>query len=278
MESQKSLLAGMLTSISCINNKEKFRKEAQQHNLDEWINKHKLKVGSVGLGTGLVGGPLGLLSEAADTGYLGAIMGRLCLGIGHIHRKNVDYNCDMDGILAIWGGAGQGIKTDHLKNRARKNYGEQILHEENFQNYLSTVTINNKIIINDDYSAINQNIRTTILTGTKAGTKVGSKTAIKGGMKIGTKLLAKKLGMKTTPKILMKASAKLSAKIASKMATKWIPIVGGVTSAAINVWVLDTLADAAKEYYNSDYILLSSEISNEAFDEISNTTKDFIDD
>lgn len=275
MESQ-SLLAEILTSISCIDNKKEFRKDAQQHDLDEWINKHKLKVGSAGFGTGLLGGPWGLVLEAADTGYLGAIMGRLCLGIGHIHRKNVDYNCDMDGILAIWGGAGQGIKTDHLKNRARKNYGEQILHEENFQNYLSTVTINNKIIINDDYSAINQNIRTTILTGTKAGMKVGSKAAIKGGLKIGTKLVAKKVGIKATPKIFMKASTKLSAKIASKMATKWIPIVGGVTSAAINVWVLDTLADAAKEYYSSDYILLSSEISNEAFNETYNTTKDFI--
>jgi hypothetical protein len=68
-------------------------------------------------------------------------------------------------------------------------------------------------------------------------------------------------------KLLSKAGAKLTSKASAKISTKWIPIIGGVTSSLINVWVLDTLSDAAEIYYNNDYIILESSLSSDTFSE-----------
>ncbi len=40
------------------------------------------------------------------------------------------------------------------------------------------------------------------------------------------------------------------------MSTKWIPGVGGVVSAAINVWIIETMIDVAEKYYKADYIIV----------------------
>jgi len=114
----------------------------------KWINIHKYKVDTVGVGTTLLGGPWVLALEVTDMGYLGSIMGRLCFGIGHINNKSVNYNYDMEGILAIWGGAGKGVKKEELKRIFKEKYKDEI--EKNYTRYLreinktKLITDNNK--------------------------------------------------------------------------------------------------------------------------------------
>lgn len=86
----------------------------------------------------------------------------------------------------------------------------------------------------------------------KASIKVGGKVAIKAGVIVGSQLLGK---------IIPKVGAKLAAKAATKISTKWIPIIGGIVSAGINVWVADGLLEAADRYYSNDYVILDSDLS-----------------
>ncbi|WP_298065759.1 hypothetical protein [uncultured Acinetobacter sp.] len=86
----------------------------------------------------------------------------------------------------------------------------------------------------------------------KSAMKIGGKVAIKSGVVIGSQLLGK---------VIPKVAAKIGAKLASKVSTKWIPIIGGIVSAGINIWVADGLLDAAEKYYSNNYVILDSDLS-----------------
>jgi len=137
-----------------------------------------------------------------------------------------------------------------------------------FNEYLKEIKLDKKFLINDSSRMIDSNIKGVLLASSKIVAKTSVKMSTKVGLKIGTKMIAKKLGVKIPPKILSKAAAKLSAKATGKISTKWIPLFGGVVSAGINIWVLDGISQAAEDYYESDYILISSEVSDEILEEI----------
>jgi len=319
MDKKQSFLAELIKNAALIDNPTEFKQEAKKHSIQKWINIHKAKVAAVGAGTGLLGGPWGLALEAADIGYLGSIMGRLCFGIGHIKNKPVNYDYDMEGILAIWGGVGKAINKDKLKQRFKEKYKNEIeknyriyLKEFNnttakinkkktliqklfsifkksnkanylskvefenilFNEYLKEIRVDKKFLINDNSFTVDNNVRGILFASTKILAKTSVKMSTKVGLKVGSKIIAKKLGVKIPPKILSKAAAKLSAKATGKISTKWIPIIGGVVSAGVNVWVLDGIAETAKNYYESDYILISSEVSDEILQEISDMESD----
>ena len=86
---------------------------------------------------------------------------------------------------------------------------------------------------------------------------IGGKLIAKVSTKFASKIVAK-IAFKASSKIVGKAGAKVAGKIAGKMSTKWIPFVGGIVSAGINIWVIDGMINAAAEYYKADYILLDN--------------------
>ena len=210
-QENKNVIAKAIESMSMMDNESKIElKEAtQNHNFQSWKNICMSKSGGVGFLTGLAGGPVGIALEVADTGYLIAMAGRAAYGVGHIHNKTIDYNNDIEGILAIWSGVGKSIDKIGLSTN-------------------TLVPIAGKLVV-------------------KANAKVGLK-------------LATKMATKLSGKIIAKTSTKIAGKVASKLTTKWIPIIGGIVSAAINAWVLDGLIDAANEYYTSDAILINDNI------------------
>jgi hypothetical protein len=87
--------------------KEKLRTQATEAGLAVWKRKFNIKVGVIGVLTGMPGGPGGLALEIPDIAYLLAACGRGCYGIGYITRGHVDYDKDMALILAIWAGAAE---------------------------------------------------------------------------------------------------------------------------------------------------------------------------
>ena len=213
-QKDKNLIAKAIESMAMMDDesKIKLKESIKNHTFKSWKNQCMGKSGGVGFLTGLAGGPAGIALEVADTGYLIAMAGRASYGVGHIHNKIIDYDNDIEGILAIWSGAGKAIDKTGLA--------------------INTLApIAGKLVV-------------------KANVKVG----IKLGTKVATKL---------SSKIVAKASAKIAGKVASKLSTKWIPIIGGVVSAAINAWVLDGLIDAAEDYYTSEAVLINDDVLRE---------------
>lgn len=102
----------------------------------------------------------------------------------------------------------------------------------------------------------------------KIGIKIAGKVAVTIGANIAGKLAGKlaakaamKLGSKGGAKVIAYASSKLVAKIASKMSVKWIPILGGIVGAGINVWIMNGLMTAAVSYYSNEYVILSDDLA-----------------
>jgi hypothetical protein len=60
-----------------------------------------------------------------------------------------------------------------------------------------------------------------------------------------------KLLGKLSAKLGAKAVAKMGAKMGAKASTSWIPIVGGIVSGGVNVWLVQGLLDAAEQYYSA---------------------------
>jgi hypothetical protein len=147
--------------------------------------------------------------------------------------------------------------------------------EKLFEKYLSEITIINKMVIDDSEDVFSKYLRETIFTLRLTG-KMKKKSLSKVGVKLGTKILSKKGIPKLTSKIASKAGTKLSSKVAGKVSTKWIPIIGGVTSAGINIWIITSIAEAAKQYYDADYIRIKTDMSRDILDEIHNKLLDLI--
>ena len=276
--SNGTFISRLIYKMAKVNNhkkKSELKTVAKEYSLNDWKKLHRGKVGSVGFFTGLLGGPIGLVLETLDTGYLAAIIGRASFGVGHILGEKILYEKDIENILSIWCEASKPIAKDELKNsfknHLRKNY-EHSLNEEEieimFDKYISYLTIDNKVLMHNSTQTIDTYFETAIIGGAKIATKIGTKSAVKIGAKYGTKILAKKIAPKISIKMLTKASAKLSGKVAGKMSTKWIPIIGGLASGAINIWVINTIIESAHQYYKSDYIIIDESLLEDVFDDM----------
>ncbi|MDY7093996.1 MAG: EcsC family protein [Acidobacteriota bacterium] len=92
--------------------------------------------------------------------------------------------------------------------------------------------------------------------------KVGGKVGMQYAAATTATILAKsalKGNSKLAVKITSKAAAKLGAKLAAKVSTKWIPVFGGVASAAVNLWVMNGILDAAYGRYTNPYIIFDED-------------------
>lgn len=98
----------------------------------------------------------------------------------------------------------------------------------------------------------------------KVGIKVAGKAATGMGINSATKLVAKsamKFGAKGGAAVVPFAVTKIGAKIGSKMSLKWIPVVGGIVGAGINIWIMSGLMDAAESYYSNEYVILKEDLA-----------------
>lgn len=89
----------------------KLKSEVESLNCSGWKDNNKLKVGGMGLVTGLFGGPVGVGLEAADLAFLFNVCGRACYGIGLIKKREVAFEQDFPLILTIWCGEGRAVNT-----------------------------------------------------------------------------------------------------------------------------------------------------------------------
>lgn len=99
---------------------------------------------------------------------------------------------------------------------------------------------------------------TTGKVAVKVGGKVGMQYAASTTATVLTKSVLKG-NSKFVIRIASKAAAKLGAKLAAKVGTKWIPIFGGVASAAVNLWVVNGLMDAAHSRYTNPFIVFDDD-------------------
>jgi hypothetical protein len=60
--------------------------------------------------------------------------------------------------------------------------------------------------------------------------------------------------------IAKKATTKILAKYGVKLSTKWVPVFGGVASAAVNAWIVNSMIDAAEKYYASNFVILEPSV------------------
>jgi len=297
----EKLLAKLMTEAALIDNHAAFKKDARKHSLGKWVDIHVAKAAAMGGASGwipfseLVDTPY-LVSMVGRLCFgIGYIKGKTVntnedmegiLAIWSDSAKAVSvkdlekrlfsgsYQTTTDSIIEanskeklfsfaflkkIFGfktnGSQESDKEKHIK--------QQILTE-----YIKLLQISNKLLVEDSHLHIKEHVKTALLNRTnsselyKEKQKHLKKSAKNSGSSAKTMLItSKKISKKITTKILAKSSAKFANKTAGKFASKFIPFVGPVVTAGINIWIIDTFAEAALRYYDSDYIMISNEIS-----------------
>ncbi len=84
-----------------------LRNKANNYRVNDWKAEHLAYVVGSGALTGAIGGPVGLLAILPDLAWCKKVATQGCLGIGHIKGCDVDYDEDMNMILALWSGSAE---------------------------------------------------------------------------------------------------------------------------------------------------------------------------
>lgn len=198
-----------LGSIGTDQERRNLKQKVNKYTVDEWRFESLAQVTASGALTGGIGGPVGLAAVIPDIAFCGRVGALGCFGIGHILGREVDYDYDMNMILALWTGLAE--------------------------------------------TAI-------YVPAGKVGIKLSSKATAKMAGKLVAKAVLKsssKLGSKLAAKAASKAAAKLVAKLVAKTGVGWIPVIGGIVSAGINIWLVGGMLEAAERYYRGDYVILN---------------------
>lgn len=216
--------------------REAVKKQASKAaSLNSWRRGQITSVITSGAAAGVTGGWWSVPAIVADLAWCRKVSPIACLGIGIINRCDVDFEQDMNLIMAIWAGVGEA----------------------------STVVPVGKV-------GIKTSAKVALKTAPKLTVKIGSKVVAKGAGKVAGKAIGKvmsktslkgssKVLAKLTGKIVEKGVTKLSAKIATKVGVGWIPIVGGIASGGVNYWLLESLMNAAEEYYSNPFVVFNEQ-------------------
>lgn len=208
-----------------------LKDKAMKDNLSSWRNKHIALVTTAGGAAGITGGPWSSCAAiGADLWVCRKVAPIACLGMGYILGHDVDFEQDMNLIMAIWSGIGTASATVPAGKVGVKVSPKM------------TMKVGTKFLPKLAAKGSGK------IAGKVVG-KVISKTALKGTSQIAGVL---------TSKVVSKAVGKVSAKMAAKVGVGWIPIIGGVVSGGINWWLLETLMDAAHQYYSNPYVVFDS--------------------
>ena len=161
-----------LANLGTKKEREQLEKQVKRYNINDWKAKQLTMVVTSGAVSGAIGGPVGLGAIPADLAWCGRVSALGCFGIGHIKKIEVDYDVDMNLIMALWTGLAEASSVVPAGKMAIKVSGKA----------------------------------TPKLAGKVAGVLV-SKGALKGGSKLGAKL-ASKAASKATTKLVAKLMAK----------------------------------------------------------------------
>ena len=207
-ESDKNLIAKAIESMAMmdIDSKKELKESTQNHSFNSWKIQCMGKSGGVGFLTGLAGGPTGIALEVADTGYLIAMAGRASYGVGHIHNKIIDYDNDIEGILAIWSGVAKTIDKTELA--------------------VTIAPIAGKLVVK---------------VNAKVGIKMASKMASKMATKVSSKIIAK-ASVKITGKVASKLTTKwipIIGGVVSATINAWV--LDGLIDAAEDYYTSDAV-------------------------------------
>ncbi|QLE50372.1 hypothetical protein FD724_21230 [Nostoc sp. C057] len=145
-----------------------LREKASKYTVDDWKAEHIVYVAGSGALTGAIGGPVGLAAILPDLFWCKKVGTQGCLGIGYIKGYVIDYENDMNMILAVW--------SDLAEATVSVPVGKV------------GIKISNKIL-------------------PKVAGKVVEKVILKGSSKIGAKLAAK-AASKAATKLTAKLAAK----------------------------------------------------------------------
>ncbi len=161
-----------LANLGTKKEREQLEKQVKRYNVNGWKAEQLTMVVTSGAISGAIGGPVGLAAIPADLAWCGRVGALGCFGIGHIKKIDVDYDVDMNLIMALWTGLAE----------------------------VSSVVPAGKVAIKISGKAAPK------VAGKVAGVLI-SKVALKGGSKLGAKL-ASKAASKATTKLVAKLMAK----------------------------------------------------------------------
>lgn len=208
-----------------------LRRESRKNTSTNWLDINAVTTGGAGLLTGFFGGPWSIAAETADIAVLLRSISRGCFGVGYIISDQVDFEEDMIYIMALWTGCASIIPVPSGIFESGRQYSPDIAYE---------------------------------LIGALPAGKIAVKLLLYGGasnpqlLKIGAKLCVYSISMllkKGTPKFVVKIAGKAAEKVlpkaVGKLGGKWIPVIGGVLSAGINLWVYQQITHHALKYYRA---------------------------
>jgi hypothetical protein len=186
---------------------------SKSYDLDNWKFQQRALVGASGGAAVAIPG-LHLVGLAADAAFLVNRMGVASYGVGAIigadsGAGNILEHDDFPCVLAYW--SGERDITNALKGKAAADLSTKV--------------------------------------GTKFGTKFVGKAFTKGVVKVLLSSSGYMVGQKLGGKFMAKASAKFAAKFAAKTAGGFIVILGPAVGAGVNIWLINSIIDAAEEYY-----------------------------
>ena len=186
---------------------------SKSYNLDDWKLQQRALVGASGGAAVAVPG-LHLVGLAADAAFLVNRMGVASYGVGAIiganaGSGNILEQDDFPCVLAYW--SDERDVTQALKGKAAADLSTKV--------------------------------------GTKLGTKFVGKAFTKGVVKTLLGSSGYLVGQKLGGKFMAKASAKFAAKFAGKGLAGFVPFVGPAVGAGVNIWLINSIIDAAEEYY-----------------------------
>lgn len=188
---------------------------------DSWRYKYQAYGAGTGFLGGFTGGPWGIGLTVADLIALRRFLLRGVVGIGLIERKNVDLKIDLPAITMIWSGKMSVLEVPELAGtKVAVKIGQK-------------AQVKSMIIVVD------------------AGSKLLAKAVAKVSVKLGNKTLAKSVPLIVSP-LVTKAASKVSA----KQLFSWLPLIGGVVSGGVNIWIIRDFLKSAQIYYrNLDFAI-----------------------
>ncbi|MEB3180323.1 MAG: hypothetical protein VKL59_15000 [Nostocaceae cyanobacterium] len=217
-----------------------LRKIARGMSVNDWKARQIALVTGSGALAGSMGGPWGIAAMVADLAWLGKNAGQGCLGVGYALEKSVNPN-DIDLILAVW--TKIGVPSNTVPAGAVAIAVSESVSPWGKAASEARFAPSGKISAKLGVKSLAK------VSGKLTGKIITKKLAVKGGSKLGAKLAVIAISM---------ASSKLAAKLAAKLGTSWVPILGGLVSGGINLWLMSELLDAAESYYTHDYIILKN--------------------
>lgn len=152
--------------------REQLKKQVKGYSVNGWKTERLTMVVTSGALSGAIGGPVGLAAIPADLAWCGRVSALGCFGIGHIKNVDIDYDVDMNLILAIWTGLAEATSLIPAGKVGIKVSSK-------------AATLGAGMVAGSLIS------KATLKGSSKLGAKLASKAASKAATKLAAKLMAK---------------------------------------------------------------------------------------